>query len=515
MCDYSKKTLKQQIQISFNSIACVSMSSILLLCVLFTVFVNRRVIDDASSNLTNQMLINVNRLSVESGKVISSYFDKSINNFLNQIVFSVSVAYDKDFGIGFEPSYFNYYESMLKQPLSVSTRETGNVSLGASSYYFPNTTPLNISTFTQSQIETVNRTSYMDEYTITNYQTNDKFVSGYVGMTNGMFRRYAGKSTLSADPERLYDPRLRGWYVSAMQKPNQTVISDPYQDFFTKQWMITFAHTINSTLGVAGGDMLIVDIQKQIEDVTILKSGRMILIQDNGIVVSDKLLNLSSRITPYTYNDIKYPSVSLKNWNDMRGIQKGNSKTLEITENDIKYFVTYYKLDQYPSYIIISIITQNEIKDGIKSIVLDIDSVNKSLVVGICLGSIVLIAIVVLFVHYTVEVLLAPLDVMLKNVNKFVANIGTATNIFNGATVVPLGVTDETRTLATNFNQMVTNLNNANRTNDMIANPYFVVPTAPVASGVGLVHPVERFPDGLTPYHETDPMPPTTGHEKC
>ncbi len=92
---------------------------------------------------------------------------------------------------------------------------------------------------------------------MTHVATHMPAAAGYTGFeTEGLFVGYPGVSTLDtgsptwpaartlamrsrlilADPNRLYDPRLRPWYGAAKAKPGTPIVTEPYLDFHGRGW---------------------------------------------------------------------------------------------------------------------------------------------------------------------------------------------------------------------------------------------------------------------------------------
>jgi len=50
-----------------------------------------------------------------------------------------------------------------------------------------------------------------------------------------------------------YDARVRHWYTEALKSPDKVVISPPYQDIKTKDWVISLSKPIIDGEGVLKG----------------------------------------------------------------------------------------------------------------------------------------------------------------------------------------------------------------------------------------------------------------------
>lgn len=129
--------------------------------------------------------------------------------------------------------------------------------------------------------------------------------------SSGLFRQYPGTNSNSdGNTPRTYDPRKRPWYRDAITATKyvsgtkqhvfgKTIITEPYQDFWSKVWMVTVAKAIYDKnyylIGVLGIDISIKNIQDEIIKVHFLETGYVILCEsvsrdkvkpDERIVVS-------------------------------------------------------------------------------------------------------------------------------------------------------------------------------------------------------------------------------------
>ena len=83
-------------------------------------------------------------------------------------------------------------------------------------------------------------------------------------------------------PLRNYDPRVRGWYETAMKMPNQAHVSEPYYFFTTNQIGVTYAQKIVDADAVVGIDIELPTIHETIRNSSVTPSTRMALIDSKG-----------------------------------------------------------------------------------------------------------------------------------------------------------------------------------------------------------------------------------------
>jgi methyl-accepting chemotaxis protein len=117
------------------------------------------------------------------------------------------------------------------------------------------------------------------------------FMSTYIG--------YPDKRTISSDQDKLpegYDPTSRPWYIQAAQL-KQSTITQPYVDVTTNTLIISaVAPRIDNgqLLGVAGGDISIVDIIDSVRAIHPVANSFGMLINDDGTIIAhpDEALTL-------------------------------------------------------------------------------------------------------------------------------------------------------------------------------------------------------------------------------
>jgi hypothetical protein len=82
-----------------------------------------------------------------------------------------------------------------------------------------------------------------------------------------------------------YDPSVRPWYKGAKEQ-GRSIWSDPYIDVNTKKLIVTAASpaydAAKNLIGVAGFDVLLVTIQKDILNLDIGYQGYALLVDRNG-----------------------------------------------------------------------------------------------------------------------------------------------------------------------------------------------------------------------------------------
>jgi len=114
----------------------------------------------------------------------------------------------------------------------------------------------------------------------------DIFDSIYAGFeTDELFHFYPGHKFNVTD----YSPLTREWYYKAHDNSSYAAITQPYQDAESLKWMFTISQAIvidNAVYGVVAADVLLTTITEKINSVVILDSGFILLVSNEGLVIS-------------------------------------------------------------------------------------------------------------------------------------------------------------------------------------------------------------------------------------
>ena len=111
---------------------------------------------------------------------------------------------------------------------------------------------------------------------------NPDIVDLFVGTTSGLFYNY---TTLAFEnPE--YDPRLRPWYIQALEHPDDVIFTEVYEDAFGAGKVITAAKAVfdnqGKLIGVAALDILLDNLTKLVAKTRVTNSGYGFIINRDG-----------------------------------------------------------------------------------------------------------------------------------------------------------------------------------------------------------------------------------------
>ncbi|MNS46691.1 Methyl-accepting chemotaxis protein McpB [compost metagenome] len=119
----------------------------------------------------------------------------------------------------------------------------------------------------------------------------NSMASIYVGYEDGNFIESSGWT------DKTYDPRQRPWYQEA-KKTGKLVITDPYQDVGSTDYMVSISYPIKDKngqfLGVIGCDILLTQITSIVNKVNLDGMGFAFLLDKNGTILAHpdkKLVN--------------------------------------------------------------------------------------------------------------------------------------------------------------------------------------------------------------------------------
>ncbi|CAH6420877.1 Cache recognition domain protein [uncultured virus] len=508
--NFQKLSLKKQLLTAFLSISTIFLTLNFLLCILTLFLTNKYVINTLSDSLINQIDKHTDIIINEGSFLFESTMMKAENGLVKILAFANSDTYKNDYSMATVPSYFDFTNNYLAGPLEQDERQNKLVSFIHSSYYIPNSYPSNLTNLSNEIILTRDLSAHIDPFFKSTYINNRDFVNEYIGFeNNGFFRSYPGKSTLDTNPNRTYDPRVRGWYNQAINNKDETIFASPYLDYNGKGWMITIAKTVrnietNEIIGVAGADMLLTNLNKILGNIKFLESGKVSLLETNGQIVSDKNFNLNNNDTNIlTYSNLNNPTISDEIWKEIVLTKIGEIKSYKYNIEGENYIIKVNHLNKFNSkYLIIISVKEEEILSSANEIIINTNKINLVMSVSLTISFIVFIIFIILLILYSTKKITYPLNVINKNINNMIKNIGKE-NIYDGMKKVPNGLGNEINELVANFNKMTQELNAQKNKTELITNPYYG------GNYEGFVLPTHnRYPDNIPFYYVNPPSAP-------
>lgn len=418
---WNKYSIKSQLLCSQGSIVTVSLLIIWAILFSYVFIVSQKIVDELRENLKSDIIQNTKFLASDNSDLFVAIMNKNTNGFVFPYLYFAQICQEPTFNLQKIRGYFEYGNDVLPQPLIFDNRHNKNVSLLKSTFKVPYLQQFNETNLNQSTVSIINYTMHVDEIAIPSYQNYQDFVAIYSGFEDsGLFLKYPAIETLSTDPNRTYDPRRRGWYNSA-KTTNNVIYTDPYQDFNSKRWMITIAKPILSNgqiIGVAGGDMLIDTIKKNIERIQILDSGKASLFTSTGVVVADKEWTSDVNSVLYTYRDLQNPKISDTTWNLLISTPQGI-----YTNGDYKIIVNKIQLEQQFYYLMLTI-PDKKITEPLNNIINNIEDSKASTLIIISVITIFVIIVTILITIYISNNISRSIKALCESSDKIIKNLG-------------------------------------------------------------------------------------------
>jgi hypothetical protein len=451
--NWNKYTIKQQLLSSYGISVLLSLLIIYSLLISYIFVLSNQIIKISENDLYYEIMKNTKSLSDDNSELFVETMHKNSKGFLYPYLRSAEISLETNFNLNKIRGYMKYGDDELAKPLSFDQRHNKFVSLKHSAFTVPYLRPDNQSNLPQNIINIINYTMNSDSYIITSYLNYKDFVSGYMGYNKGgLFLQYPGTNTLTTDPQRIYDPRNRGWYNMAI-RTDGAIYTDPYLDFSGKGWMITIAKTIknnnNDYIGVAGSDMLINVIKQNIEKIRILESGKASLFTSSGIVIADQEWDATLNSQIYTYRNLTNPKINHNNW-----ISITSNNNTELTVDNYYLISKKIRLSQQIFFLVLTI-PQNKILEPVKNITNSIESSQKSTIIIITIVTLLIIVITIIITLYMGNNISNSIKELCNNSQKIMENLGKD-NLYEGVNEIKNnGQYDEVYQLQNQYNTML------------------------------------------------------------
>lgn len=333
-------TIKQQITVCLISVSFIILVSLCLVSIVSIVDLGNRTSAGAMDNLMQQIETNARNFSVVNANEISGTLQRRaaaaniIAYAMSDFYFANELTYDKETpsyydedirpgitpGAEFEKNNNNFPIYKSKEHSSYYIPKSTNYTVGSPGYTRLNKcrlssdplkqygTPMDVdgcntlATLLDSDAtlrKQIQRSVQIERYFKDFSEKITDIYSIYFGFhSSGLFRQYPGtNSNADGNTPRTYDPRKRPWYRDALTAVKydsgtkqrvfgKTIITAPYQDFWSKVWMVTVAKAMydnnQNVIGVLGIDISIKNIQDEIVKVHFLETGYVILCESTS-----------------------------------------------------------------------------------------------------------------------------------------------------------------------------------------------------------------------------------------
>ncbi len=183
--------------------------------------------------------------------------------------------------------------------------------------------------------------------------SHPSYAYAYVGHKNGGFVMYP-----TSDRKPGYNPAERGWYKTALQDPDRVQIADVYQTSDGKSIVISPVKAVkdsdNNIIGVLGYDITLDSITKSIEEISLGKTGYVILVDNIGQILSDP------KNPDYNFTKL---SDAENGYADLLDKEEGLHR---IRINGDKYFAIVTKNKEMEIANLIGLISEQEVFNDVK-----------------------------------------------------------------------------------------------------------------------------------------------------
>lgn len=121
----------------------------------------------------------------------------------------------------------------------------------------------------------------------------------YVGTETGLFFQKP-----DIEMPKDYDPRKRDWYIKAMEKKGEVVISEPYSSAGTSGMVITVSKTTKDGSGVLATDIYLSYLQELTSQIKVGEEGYALLLDKNQMFIAHPTNEGGSKATEEFYGEM-------------------------------------------------------------------------------------------------------------------------------------------------------------------------------------------------------------------
>jgi adenylate cyclase len=306
------------------------------------------------------------------------------------------------------------------------------------------------------------------EFTGLGFQSNQQWEVGRSGNeTNRVFSSYSldddGRPQDLLRQGRTYDPRLRPWFVSAIQA-RQPTWTNVYPDFQERRLKVTLAQPLyaenNQLLGVIGTDFVLSHINDLLRSIQVSPSGQTFILDQAGLVIAtstydDPFVVNGDRVTRLAAVDVPHPLIQdtarylQAQFPDLSQLER--SQTLDFRDRNGRRQLVHVNPVSYGrnlNWMIVVVIPETDFLGQIYD--------NTRTTVALCLLALLVATLVGL---YTARWIIYPIQ-QLSDASRTLAESAATANLAHPDTLPPIQAHNiaELRSLADAFDQMATEL---------------------------------------------------------
>ena len=327
--DYSRWPLGRQLQVTFIA-STFLLAAILIIITRFQLdWLRDQIIDKSTTATEDNLLAQMRAL----GEVQANFIASEFATYMEDSV------YLKDIELilqGYNPDYD-------PPPLVQSTAyQADDLSEGERTYDYGVFFSKNDLSDEGTELE--NKDTPLDKIYPILYNT--KLAALYQGYeTDEIIHFYPG-ITFESD----YTPLVREWYYRAYDANGSIILTEPYVDANTEEWMVTSSLSFNESddniIGVAAVDVTLEQLTAKFSSVTILDTGYILLVSKGGmiLVMPDEWKTSDDTLRIY---DTDSTGISEEEWETFQTADDGSQHTFHDV-NDTEIFMV--KKNIYSDY---------------------------------------------------------------------------------------------------------------------------------------------------------------------
>ncbi|RDY29894.1 methyl-accepting chemotaxis protein [Lachnotalea glycerini] len=199
---------------------------------------------------------------------------------------------------------FMQSKSILYDKLTLTSSQTLSQINDSLNEYFSGlseTVTLTTNNYNLVNVETGNNIDYVQDLLMSVKDTKSELLSAYFGTATGKF--------VNAPEDVMpdgYDPTTRDWYLMAVEKQGETVITSPYQDASTGDNIVTIAKTVEKdgkVVGVVAVDCTLTALTQQIAEKKVGNTGYVYISNVDGTVLAHPQSDLINTTTQLSFWD--------------------------------------------------------------------------------------------------------------------------------------------------------------------------------------------------------------------
>lgn len=267
--DYNQWPLGRQLNVLFLTSGFLLTAILVIITVFQLNWLRAQIQDSSTTVLENNIIDQMRTLGKVQAKFIGQEFFNYASTTSNLQLLDTVVQ-----GFGY---YNNSNPFKPGSPIQSSSATSNDSYYSQAMFYSPGTLS-NDGIALEAQDSSIDNIYF--------YLYNNDYLGMYQGFeTDQILHFYPGSPITSG-----YTPIVREWFYKANESPNKVIITEPYINSGTGDWIVTISYAVKNTsgnvFGVAACDVTLTALNSIISTFTILNSGFIILVSSGGMVLT-------------------------------------------------------------------------------------------------------------------------------------------------------------------------------------------------------------------------------------